>query len=110
MQIWDSCTGFYPIRNLEQQCPLEHARTAGKLLGCGCWHRQLPGAAADGVGVHGAKIGLCHMQVVKVEPYTLPAAHKALLDLSRSLNRQTPDQAAAQAPAAARTATSQEAL
>jgi hypothetical protein len=50
------------------------------------------------------------MQVVKVEPYTLPAAHKALLDLSRSLNRQTPDQAAAQAPAAARTATSQEAL
>ena len=28
-------------------------------------------------------------QVVKVEPYALPAAHKALLDLSRSLNRQS---------------------
>lgn len=27
------------------------------------------------------------VQVVKVEPYALPAAHKSLLELSRSLNR-----------------------
>ncbi len=31
------------------------------------------------------------MQVIKVSPYALPAAHKDLLDLSRSLKRRAHD-------------------
>jgi hypothetical protein len=38
------------------------------------------------------------LQVVKVEPYALPAAHKTLMDLARSLNRHNGTSPAALSP------------
>ena len=40
-------------------------------------------------GLSELRVLLCTMQVIKVSPYALPAAHRDLLDISRSLNRRS---------------------